>query len=111
MSENQQRSMAAALLDPFAITGLGDDRWLRNPETGVPVTTGNKELQETVTVYMNSPGYKIYRVAVVGACSYHGYKRHRDSVGGAVGWAALGYFFGIIPLTVSLFQGYGKPKK
>jgi hypothetical protein len=45
-----------------------------------------------------------------GASAYHGYKRSRGSVGSAVGWGLLGFFFPIITPAVALAQGFGKPK-
>jgi hypothetical protein len=41
----------------------------------------------------------------------HGYRRHDEDVGAAVGWGALGFFFPIITPTVALIQGYGKPMR
>lgn len=49
-------------------------------------------------------------VAGTGMGAYHGYKRN-DSVGWAIGWAALGGLFWPITIPVMLAQGLGKPKK
>jgi hypothetical protein len=48
--------------------------------------------------------------AVSGAASaYHGYRRHRGSIGAAVGWGLLGFVFPIITPVVALAQGYAEP--
>jgi hypothetical protein len=45
-----------------------------------------------------------------GASAFHGYRRGRGSVGGAIGWGLLGALFPIITPAVALAQGFGKPK-
>jgi len=40
---------------------------------------------------------------------YHGYRRHHNSTGAAVGWAVLGLFFPIITPVVALAEGYADP--
>lgn len=42
---------------------------------------------------------------------YHGYKRNRSSVGAAIGWGVLGFFFPLITGVVALAQGYAEPKR
>lgn len=44
------------------------------------------------------------------ASAYHGYRRHRGSVGAAVGWGLLGFVFPIITPVVALAEGYAQPK-
>lgn len=56
----------------------------------------------------------VYKVAsfaggVIGA--YHGYKRHRGSIGWAIGWSLLGGLFWPIALPVAYAQGIGKPMR
>ncbi len=55
--------------------------------------------------------YKLGSLAggVVGA--YHGYKRHRGSIGWAIGWSLLGGLFWPIALPVAYAQGVGKPMR
>jgi hypothetical protein len=51
-------------------------------------------------------------IAVVSSAvsAYHGYRRHRGSVGAAIGWGFLGLLFPIITPTVALAEGYAVPK-
>ena len=59
----------------------------------------------------NIPGW--YRLAsYAGAASgvFHGYKRHRGSIGWAIGWGLLGGILPVITIPLSLAQGYGKPR-
>jgi hypothetical protein len=55
--------------------------------------------------------YKILSVAGIGLGAYHGYRRHNESIGWALGWAALGGIFPVVTIPLSLAQGFGKPKK
>lgn len=43
--------------------------------------------------------------------AYHGYKRHRGSLGWAIGWSLLGSLAPFITVPVSLAQGFGKPER
>ncbi len=60
-----------------------------------------------------SPGlrtaWEIAALASVGACAYHGYKR-TQSVGWAIGWAAVGALFPVVSVGIALAQGFGKAK-
>ena len=54
--------------------------------------------------------------AVLGAASmalgaYHGYRRHRGSIGWAIGWALTGAFFPVITPAIAYAQGFGKPMR
>lgn len=51
-------------------------------------------------------------LSVAGATTgaYHGYAR-TNSIAGAVVWSLLGGIFPLITIPVSIYQGFGKPKK
>lgn len=51
--------------------------------------------------------YAVARVVSPVACIYHGYKRN-DSIGWALGWGLLGFFFPVVTPTVAVAQGFGK---
>jgi hypothetical protein len=57
------------------------------------------------------PGWYHF-LGYVGAAAgtYHGYKRHRGSIGWAIGWGLLGGILPVITLPLSAAQGFGKPK-
>ena len=48
--------------------------------------------------------------ASMGVSAYHGYRR-TQSIGWALGWAALGAMFPIITPTIAVAQGFGKRKR
>jgi len=45
------------------------------------------------------------------ACVYHGYKRHNESIGWALGWGAVGALVPVIGPVIAVAQGFGKPMK
>lgn len=46
-----------------------------------------------------------------GLAAYHGYKRHRGSIGWAIGWGALGALFPVLTPAVAFAEGFAKPMK
>lgn len=63
-----------------------------------------------VVVATPSPVLQLVGDAAIGLAAYHGYKRHRGSVGWALGWALLAGLAPVIVTGVALAQGLGKPK-
>jgi hypothetical protein len=53
--------------------------------------------------------FSLLGMAAVGAAAYHGYKRN-ESVGWAVGWAALAGLFPVITVAIAVAEGFGKRK-
>ncbi|HEY5656558.1 MAG TPA: hypothetical protein VIY27_02095 [Myxococcota bacterium] len=45
------------------------------------------------------------------ASAYHGYKRHRGSLGWAIGWAIMGSLFPVITPAIAVAQGFGQPMR
>ena len=43
--------------------------------------------------------------------AFHGYRRHRGSLGWALGWAVMGSLFPVITPTIAFAQGYGQPMR
>lgn len=41
--------------------------------------------------------------------AYHGYRRHRGSIGWAVGWAIMGSLFPVVTPAIAFAQGFGQP--
>lgn len=56
-------------------------------------------------------GFLILGVPGALLAGYHGYRRHRGSVGAAIGWGALGLIMPILTTAVALAQGYGEPMR
>lgn len=48
-------------------------------------------------------------LASIGASAYHGYRRGRGSLEGAIGWGIAGGVFPVITPVVALVQGFAKP--
>ena len=74
----------------------------RTPRTVVGQEVGGGALTAIATVAS---------VAGTGLGAYHGYMRHRGSVGWAVIWGLLGGIVPIFTIPISLAQGFGKPGK
>lgn len=55
--------------------------------------------------------WKLLATASVGVSAYHGYKRHNDSIGWALGWGFLGGLFPVVTPAIAFAQGLGKAKK
>jgi hypothetical protein len=59
----------------------------------------------------------LYVVGAVGSTAglalgaYHGYKRHNDSVGWAIGWGLFGSAIWPLALPIAYAQGFGEAKK
>ena len=87
------------------ILGLerGGDYGVRSQLQGLGATDPMMSIMSTI--------YKVGSFAggVVGA--YHGYKRHRGSIGWAIGWSILGSLFWPVAMPVAYAQGVGKPMR
>jgi hypothetical protein len=62
------------------------------------------------TVYVLPPWMWMVCAASSGVSAYHGMKRHKGSVGWAIGWGMLGWLFPVITPAVAFAQGYAKPQ-
>lgn len=55
--------------------------------------------------------WSLLSAASMGASAFHGYRRHRGSIGWAVVWALMGGLFPIVVPAIALAEGFGKPMK
>lgn len=87
------------------IGGLGLDHLGALAETSATPTTTLAPSKPPVIAYIWWGASAISG----GASAYHGYRRHRGSLGWAIGWGLLGSIFPIITPAIALAQGFGKP--
>ena len=69
---------------------------------------------DQIAAVTSSPWFMAWRVAALAsgaACAYHGFKRHRGSVGWAIGWGVLGSLFFPITPAIAVAEGFGKPAR
>ncbi len=54
--------------------------------------------------------YAVLSATSAALSGYHGYRRHRGSIGWGLAWFALGGIFPVITPTFAFAQGFGKAK-
>jgi hypothetical protein len=92
--DSDSRRNFASLKNLAGFTRLGD------------VTSGAPQITQTEIAVVGA-----LSAASIGACAYHGYKRHRGSVPWAIGWAIMGGLFPVVSVAVAFAEGFGKPMK
>ena len=84
-----------------------------NPHTPAAVASKIAGFSGLGEMTLTPLGYARLGLGLVclGASAYHGYKRHRGSVGYGALWGLSAAFFPIITTGVALYQGFAKPQK
>lgn len=92
--DSDSRRNFASLKNLAGFTRLGD------------VTSGSPQVTQTEIAVVG-----VLSAASIGACAWHGYRRHCGSVPWAIGWAIMGGLFPVVSVAVALAEGFGKPMK
>jgi hypothetical protein len=94
-------------------TGLGFESL--GQATPAPMTSTDAAVQQVVRTTVEAVArpvvvlWGLVTLLSIGLSAYHGYRRNRGSMEGAIGWGIAGGVFPVITPVVALMQGFGQP--
>lgn len=101
--------------DPSTMTAADSQSLIAQAQAQLAQQQASRaQTQADLNAALSTPQFRIWAAlstASAAACAYHGYRRHRGSIGWAIGWGMLGGIFFPITPAIALAEGFGKPAK